>query len=84
MSNTPPGSDVDLPDVDEHIVASETRYEIEDGRVVYVPPADEPHASIHSKLAALVDAHRAPGYGVAVDRWTRTSRVDDIAPDVSL
>ena len=72
------------PEIDERLVAPETRYEIEDGRVVYVAPADEPHATSHLKLGALVDAHRAAGYAVAVDMLTRTSRLDDIAPDVSL
>lgn len=79
-----PGSTSELPEIDERLVAPETRYEIEDGRVVYVPPADEPHGASHSKLAALVDAHRAAGYSVAVDMLTRTSLGDDIAPDVSV
>jgi hypothetical protein len=83
-SSTTPGSSAPLPAVDERLVAPETRYEIEDGRVVYVPPADEPHGSVHAKLAALVDAHRGDGYAVAVDMLTRTSRIDDIAPDVSV
>jgi len=72
------------PAVDERLVAPGARYEIEDGRVVYVPPADEPHAARHAKLGVLVDAHRAEGSAVAVDMLTRTSRIDDIAPDVSL
>lgn len=76
--------DPSLPEVDERLVAPETRYEIEDGRVVYVPPADEPHGSLHAKLAAVIDAHRGPAYAVAVDMLTRTSRIDDIAPDVSV
>jgi len=85
MSSTmTPSASSELPAVDEHLVASETRYEIEDGRVVYVPPALEPHATRHLKLGVLVDAHRADGYTTAVDMLTRTSRIDDIAPDVSL
>lgn len=73
-----------LPAVDERLVAPETRYEIEHGRVVYVPPADEPHGTRHAKLAAVVTAHRAASFDVAVDMLTRTSRIDDIAPDVSV
>jgi hypothetical protein len=49
-----------------------------------VAPADEPHGTSHSKLAGLVDAHRAGGYATAIDMLTRTSRIDDIAPDVSV
>lgn len=73
-----------LPAVDERLVAPETRYEIEHGRVVYVPPADEPHGTRHAKLAAVVTAHRAASFDVAVDMLTRTSRIDDVAPDVSV
>ena len=74
----------ELPDIDERLVAPETRYEIEDGRLVYVPPADPPHAECHLDLGALLKAHRADGFKVAVDMLTRTSRIDDIAPDVSV
>jgi hypothetical protein len=85
MSLTPtPGSISALPEVDERLVAPETRHEVEDGRVVYVPPADEPHGTAHASLGALVHAHRAGGYSVAADMLTRTSRIDDIAPDVSV
>lgn len=83
-STMTPGSISELPEVDERLVAPETRHEIEDGRLVYVPPADEPHGSSHFSLAALVHAHRGEGYGGAVDMLTRTSKVDDIAPDISV
>ena len=85
MLSTPtPGSISELPEVDERLAVPGTRYEIEDGREVYVAPADEPHGTSHIKLGALVDAHRAGGYSVAADMLTRTSRLDDIAPDVSV
>ncbi len=85
MSFTPvPGSFSELPEVDERLVEPETRFEVEDGRRVYVPPADEPRGETHSCVDGLLRAHRAAGYSVAVDMLTRTSRVDDIAPDVSL
>ena len=74
----------ELPDVDERLVAPETGYEIEDGRVVHVPPAHEPHGVYHSSVDRLLGGHRADGYEVAVDMLTRTSRVDDIAPDISV
>lgn len=72
------------PEVDARLIAPETRYEVEDGKVVYVAPADEPHGSRHSKVSALVEAHAADGYDVASDMLTRTSELDDFAPDVSV
>jgi hypothetical protein len=74
----------ELPAVDEHVVAPGTRYEIEDGRLVYVPPALELHGPAHAKVAAVFDAHRGPGMRVAVDMLTRLTEIDDIAPDVSV
>jgi len=65
-------------------VAPESRYEVMDGKVVYVAPADEPHGSRHSKVSALVEAHAALEYDVASDMLTRTSEQDDVAPDVSV
>ena len=78
------GSISEPPEVDKRLAVPETRCEVEDGRVVYVPPADEPHAESHVSVGALVKAHRAAGYSVAADMLTRTSLVDDLAPDVSL
>jgi len=65
-------------------VAPESRFEIWDGRVEYVAPADEPHATRHSKLSALLEAHVGEGYEVASDMLTRTSALDDVAPDASV
>lgn len=84
MSSLGSDADSELPDIDEHLVVSESRYEIDDGKLVYVPPADEPHADRHSKLAAVLEAHVAPAFNVALDMLTRTSRIDDIAPDASI
>jgi hypothetical protein len=72
------------PAVDERLVAPESRYEVEDGKVVYVAPADEPHASRHSKVSAIVEACVADGYDVASDMLTRLTETDDAAPDVSV
>jgi hypothetical protein len=77
-------SGAELPEVDERLVAPGTRYEIEDGRVIYVPPAEEPQAKCHANLNSLVLAHRADGYSVAMNMLTRTSRLDDFAPHVSV
>lgn len=77
-------TDTELPDIDERLVAPETRYEIMDGQVIYVPPADTERGTAHARLAALLDMHRAEGFTVAIDMLTRTSRLDDIAADVSV
>ncbi len=86
MPMSSPGSPANtkVPAVDERLVAPESRYEIDDGRLVYVPPADEPHGSRHSKVAALLEAHVTAEFDVAVDMLTRTSETGDQAPDVSV
>jgi len=80
-SSHPPS---DLPAVDERLVAPGTRYEIDDGELVYVPPADEPHGIGHGALGALLRAHRAADRSVALDMLTRTSSRSDLAPDASV
>lgn len=70
--------------VDERLVMPETRFEVIDGEVVYVSPADPPHASRHSKLSALLEAYCADGYDAACDMLTRTSEKSDMAPDGSI
>lgn len=77
-------SKLSLPAVDERLVMPETRFEIIDGKVEHVPPADEAHGTRHSKIAALLEAHAAEGYDVAVDMLTRTSVKGDMAPDASV
>lgn len=76
--------DHELPAVDARLVAPGTRYEIEDGAVIRVPPADEPHGTLHAQLSALVEVHASPARDVAVDMLTRTSETSDVAPDVSV
>jgi hypothetical protein len=73
-----------LPPVDVRLVAPETRYEIIDGELTYVSPADPPHASRHSKISAILEACVAPGYDVTSDMLTRTSELGDMAPDASI
>jgi Uma2 family endonuclease len=75
---------VPLPAVDERLVMPGTRFEVIDGKVEHVPPADEAHGSRHSKISALLEAHAAAGYDVAVDMLTRTSAKGDMAPDASV
>lgn len=84
MHSNTPESEAELPAVDERVVAPESGYEIIDGKLVYVPPADEPHAATQAHLLVLLHAHRADGYSVACDMLTRTSRIDDFAPDASV
>jgi Uma2 family endonuclease len=73
-----------VPAVDDRLAPPETRYEVLGGELVYVPPADSLHATRHSKISALVEAHAGRELGVASDMLTRLSKVDDRAPDVSV
>jgi Uma2 family endonuclease len=74
----------ELPAVDEHLVVGESGYEVDDGKLVRVPPSLEPHGNRHSKIAALLEAHVADEFDVAVDMLTRISETDDKAPDASV
>ena len=69
---------------DSDLVVSECGYEIDDGELVRVPAADRLHAERHAKLSALLEAHVAEDFKVAIDMLTRTSQIDDIAPDASV
>lgn len=73
-----------FPNVDERLVMPDTRYEVVDGKVEHVPPADEAHGSRHSKISALLEVYTAEGYDVASDMLTRTSKKGDMAPDASV
>jgi Uma2 family endonuclease len=84
MSSHIAGAGSDLPDLDDRLVEPGTRYEMLDGELVYVPPADFPHAALEAQLCALITMHVTPGYHVGAELLTRTSKVDDIAPDVSV
>lgn len=80
----PTDAEHELPAIDDQLIVSGQRYELIDGELVYVAPADEPHAELHLALGQVMKAHRAEGYSVALDMLTRTSRIDDLAPDVSV
>ena len=74
----------ELPDIDDRLVEPETRHEMLDGELAYVSPADRPHGRRHAKLIALLETHAFPELAVGCDQLTRTSKVDDVAPDVSV
>lgn len=82
--SSPPTPARRLPAPDDRLVAADTRYEIEEGRTVYVSPADEPHGTRHSKLSALLEAHVRAEFDVASDMLTRLTEIDDQAPDASV
>lgn len=70
--------------MDSHLLAGEQPYELDDGKLVYVPPAEEPHAVSHGALGALLWAHRAPDRSVAIDMLTRVSETSERAPDAAI
>jgi Uma2 family endonuclease len=84
MSSSDSLAEAELPDINDRLVEPDTPYEIWDGEVVYVPPADPPHGERHRQLCSLIDAHTGPEFNSAADLLTRTSRIDDVAPDVSV
>jgi len=73
-----------LPPVDERLVEPETPFEMVDGELVRVFPADPPHAERHLELCALLKTHTGAGFKAACDLLTRTTKIDDFAPDVSV
>jgi len=82
--NKSAGSSRVWPAVDDRLVMPETRYEVIEGRVRYVSPADAAHGTRHSKISALLEAYVRDSYEVASDMLTRTSEIDDLAPDASV
>jgi Uma2 family endonuclease len=83
MASDLPVASSDWPELDDRLVEPETPYEMLDGELICVSPADEP-GELHVQIAALVEAHTGLEFEVACDLLTRTSKVDDIAPDVSV
>lgn len=83
MSPNAAGVGANLPELDDHLVELGTPFEMLDGKLVPVS-ADKPHAERHAQVCTLVSAHVIPGLKVACDLLTRTSQVDDIAPDISV
>ena len=72
-----------FPRVDDHLVVPEiTRDEIIGGRRVIASPAHPPHATQHTRLDYVIQAHVASGYTVAADLLTRHDQDSDFASDV--
>ena len=84
MSSGVPNLAPEFLDIDDRLVVPGTRYEMIDGELVFVSPADNPHGERHARLVILLGFHIGPGFDVAVDLLTRTSLIDDLAPDVSV
>ncbi|HEU4732482.1 MAG TPA: Uma2 family endonuclease [Kofleriaceae bacterium] len=84
MPSDAAGDGSSLPAIDDRLVVPETRYEMHDGELVHVSPADPPHAERHFQLCALIEAHTGASFEAACDLLTRTSQIDDVAPDVSV
>lgn len=72
-----------FPRVDDHLVVPEiTRDEIVGGRPVVASPAHPPHATQHTRLDYVIQAHVVPGFSVAADLLTRHDQESDFASDV--
>ncbi len=73
-----------LPAIDERLALPEAGYEILDGVVTFVVPSDPPHGERHATVAVLIRSHVSSAFKVAIDMPTRTSKIDDVAPDISV
>jgi hypothetical protein len=74
-----------FPRVDDHLVEPEvTRDEIIGGHRIVASPAQLPHATQHSRLDYVLQAHVASGYDAAADLLTRHDQESDFASDVCL
>jgi Uma2 family endonuclease len=69
------------PEVDDHILANGCLFELVDGELIPVVPADEPHSAAHRDLVALLSSHAAQGFRVGVDLLTRVAERSEVAPD---
>jgi Putative restriction endonuclease len=71
-----------FPRVDDHLVEAEvTRDEIIGGHRIVASPAQPPHATQHTRLDYVLQAHVAPGYIAATDLLTRHDQESDFASD---
>jgi hypothetical protein len=84
MSSSDATHGPELPAVDERLISPGSCYEIYDGVIVHVAPADELRGTRRSKILALIEAHAGPAFDVAYRMLTRTSETSDVAPDVSV
>jgi hypothetical protein len=73
-----------LPAIDDRLAPPETRLEYLHGIELFAAPAEPPHATTHSRLAYVLEAHVASGYQAAVELLMRTGEASDFAPDASI
>ena len=73
-----------MPAVDDALLHGSTPFEVIDGRLVYVPPCEEPHGQLHAQLAALLRAFVVASHRVAIDMKTRIDVLNEVAPDASV
>ncbi len=66
------------------MLAENCGYEIVDGQVFQLSPAEEDHGTEHFVLPAVLGAFLAPEYKGTVDMLTRPSTGSNFAPDVSI
>ena len=81
VHRAPPPASCDLPPVYERLATPETQEEYFHGELRLKMP---PHATQHSRLAYVLEAHVAEGYLGAVELLTRTGHKTDFAPDASV
>lgn len=72
------------PPIDENVLSENCGYELVDGQVYQLSPAEEEHGTEHFHLPAVLGAHLAPAYKGAVDMLTRPGIGTNFAPDVSI
>ena len=76
--------DAELPDIDDRLVEPGARYEMLDGELVYVPPAEPPQGRRCAQVATLLVAHAGAEFSVAISALIRTSKIDDFACRLSV
>lgn len=72
------------PPIDENVLSENCGYELVDGQVYELSPAEEEHGTEHFQLPAVLGVHLAPEYKGAVDMLTRPGVGSNFAPDVSI
>src|ERR1043166_8295730 len=82
--STPRCEESELPGIDDRLVVPETPYEMLDGELIYYPPNDEIRGARLVELGALIDAHADVEFHTAMNVLMRTSKVDDIALNISV
>lgn len=75
---------VRTPPIDENVLAENCGYEIVDGQVYELSPADEDHGTEHFNLPGLFKHCLKPEFKGTVDMLTRPSKGSNFAPDVSI